>query len=107
MNGLFESKDAGKFWGWMQERPPTARWGVFAALFLFAFAAFVCGYSSGKLDGYHSGFLAGQNEACPAPNISEDSTPMNFSAFLDWAGEVELPPIEWAFLILLVLVILR
>jgi hypothetical protein len=65
------------------------------------------GYSSGKQDGYNSGFMEGNSLSCPTLSLPSSETPMNFSAFLDWAGKVELPPIGWALLILLALVIIK
>jgi hypothetical protein len=101
-------------------------WAIFVGQIQGKDYGYQQGYSAGKTVGetlgYCRGLEDGRNECvirpwwndiwggaspCARVNNPPEKEAMNFSAFLDWAGKVELPPVGWALLILLVLVILK
>jgi len=106
LNRLFEGNP--EISGWLKREVYIQRWIYWFALLITLGVGLYLGFSMGKDEGLQVGYSSGFAAACPEPaSITEDSQPMTFSAFLDWAGQVELPPMGWALLVLLVLVIVK
>lgn len=113
MSRLFETEGWNNFRLWYHGNSQVHNGHTFLVICLILVGAFWIGSALGHDDGYrighNVGYSEGKNEVCPLmPTLSpSEETPMNFSSFLDWAGKVELPPIGWALLIFLAVVMLK